>query len=93
MNNSYFVIDDNFLESSRLVKKFIRGKRCVLGFNIGTDISVNGTVYKKNKGIDIDIDSQSITASTKISNVKIKVKDFSLVQISFENKVVCITVK
>ena len=47
MNNGYFEINDKLLDAAKVSNKFVRGKRFLLGFSLDTDISINGTVYRK----------------------------------------------
>lgn len=93
MTNGYFNISDKLLQATRVAKKIVRGKRCLLGFTIDTDIVVNGITYKKKRAFDINVDAESIVVSTKTENTKIKVPSFSLATITYESNTVYIETK
>ncbi len=84
MNNGYFEINDKLLDAAKVSNKFVRGKRFLLGFSLDTDISINGTVYRKMRALDIDIDQENIVLSKKNGNsTKVKVPDFTFATVDY----------
>ena len=82
MNNGYFEINDKLLDAAKVSNKFVRGKRFLLGFSLDTDISINGTVYRKMRALDID--QENIVLSKKNGNsTKVKVPDFTFAAIDY----------
>lgn len=82
MTNGYFTVADSIMESSRLARSFIRARRCILGFKNPVNITINGTEYKKIKGIDINSDTNIIELSTGKESVKPRFGSFEKVEIS-----------
>lgn len=85
MNNGYFEVNDKLLEANKVSNKFIKGKRFLLGFSLDTDISVNGTAYRKIRGLDIDINAGTVILSKKQdgTSTKVKVPEFTSATIDY----------
>lgn len=84
MNNGYFEINDKLLEAAKVANKFIKGKRFLLGFSLDTDITINGTAYRKMRALDMNIDQESIILSKKNgTNTKVKVPDFASATVDY----------
>lgn len=84
MDNEYFKIEEKVLNLNNLIRKYVNGNRLIFGFKNAAEIRIDGVKYKKVKGIDIDAAKQRIEVSTDKETVKLRIKEFKPIEVSFD---------
>lgn len=87
MDSEYFKIEEKVLNLNNLTRKYVNGNRLIFGFKNATEIRINGVKYKKVKGIDIDAVKQCIEITTDKETVKLKIKEFKPIEVSFDEAI------
>lgn len=87
MTNTWCEISDKLLNSNKVGKVFTKGPRCIIGFKIVQNITVNGVPYKKVKGIDIKFKDHRVEITTEKETIVFKVKEFTFATIDEDLKI------
>lgn len=74
MLTTWSEIAEELFDANKIAKVFTKGPRCLVGFKLLQTVTINGTPYKKVKGIDIKFKEDKVEVTTDKETITLRIK-------------------